>query len=48
MTLYVFDKDSGGKSACNGPCAGNWSPYIIARATMAASSGPYKDAGQTS
>ena len=26
MTLYVFDKDSGGKSACNGPCAGNWPP----------------------
>jgi len=26
MTLYVFDKDSGGKSACNGPCAKNWPP----------------------
>jgi len=26
MTLYVFDKDSDGKSACNGPCAGNWPP----------------------
>ena len=26
MTLYLFDKDSGGKSACNGPCAGNWPP----------------------
>ncbi len=24
MTLYVFDKESAGKSACNGPCAGNW------------------------
>jgi predicted lipoprotein with Yx(FWY)xxD motif len=24
MTLYVFDRDSDGKSACNGPCAGNW------------------------
>jgi len=23
MTLYVFGKDSDGKSACNGPCAGN-------------------------
>ena len=21
MTLYTFDKDAGGKSACNGPCA---------------------------
>ena len=27
MTLYTFDKDSGGKSACNGPCAGNWPPF---------------------
>ncbi len=26
MTLYTFDRDSGGKSACNGPCAANWSP----------------------
>lgn len=26
MTLYTFDKDSGGKSACNGPCATNWPP----------------------
>jgi predicted lipoprotein with Yx(FWY)xxD motif len=28
MTLYVFDKDTGGKSACNGPCAQNWPPLI--------------------
>lgn len=28
MTLYVFDKDSGGKSACNGPCTGNWPPLV--------------------
>ena len=26
MTLYVFDKDAAGKSACNGPCAENWPP----------------------
>lgn len=26
MTLYTFDKDSAGKSACNGPCARNWPP----------------------
>ncbi len=28
MTLYTFDKDpaGAGKSACNGPCAGNWPP----------------------
>ena len=24
MTLYTFDKDSEGKSACKGPCATNW------------------------
>ena len=29
MTLYTFDKDSGGKSACNGPCAENW-PALLA------------------
>jgi predicted lipoprotein with Yx(FWY)xxD motif len=28
MTLYVFDKDMGGKSACNGPCATNWPPLM--------------------
>ena len=26
MTVYTFDRDSGGKSACNGPCATNWPP----------------------
>jgi predicted lipoprotein with Yx(FWY)xxD motif len=30
MTLYTFDKDMGGKSACNGPCAGNWPPLAAA------------------
>jgi predicted lipoprotein with Yx(FWY)xxD motif len=34
MTLYVFDKDSDGKSTCNGPCAGNWPPL---RATTTSS-----------
>ena len=28
MTLYTFDKDSPGKSACTGACAGNWPPYM--------------------
>ncbi len=27
MTLYTFDKDSVGKSVCNGPCATNWPPF---------------------
>ena len=34
MTLYVFDKDSAGKSACNGPCAGNWPPLMAAAGAM--------------
>ncbi|MGE8066892.1 COG4315 family predicted lipoprotein [Pseudomonas sp. NPDC089569] len=28
MTLYTFDKDSGGKSMCNGECAKNWPPLM--------------------
>ncbi|MBF0167297.1 MAG: hypothetical protein HQL45_06660 [Alphaproteobacteria bacterium] len=28
MTLYSFDNDMGGKSACNGPCAVNWPPLM--------------------
>jgi predicted lipoprotein with Yx(FWY)xxD motif len=30
MTLYTFDKDSADKSACNGPCAALWPPYMAA------------------
>ena len=26
MTLYTFDRDTTGKSACSGPCAQNWPP----------------------
>lgn len=36
MTLYTFDKDTGGKSACNGPCAANWPP-LMAKADANAS-----------
>ena len=28
MTLYTFDKDTGGKSMCNGDCAKNWPPLM--------------------
>ncbi|MHB2250679.1 COG4315 family predicted lipoprotein [Pseudomonas fitomaticsae] len=28
MTLYTFDKDSGGKSMCNDECAKNWPPLM--------------------
>jgi predicted lipoprotein with Yx(FWY)xxD motif len=27
MTLYTFDKDTGGKSVCTGECAKNWPPF---------------------
>ncbi|SJZ80021.1 Predicted lipoprotein with conserved Yx(FWY)xxD motif [Enhydrobacter aerosaccus] len=30
MTLYTFDKDTAGKSVCNGPCATNWPPLAVA------------------
>lgn len=29
VTLYVFDKDTGGKSACYDKCAKNWPPYLV-------------------
>ena len=28
MTLYIFDRDTTGKSNCNGQCASNWLPLI--------------------
>ncbi|MDF3076020.1 MAG: hypothetical protein K0S54_3687 [Alphaproteobacteria bacterium] len=30
MTLYTFDRDTAGKSACNGQCAVNWPPLMVA------------------
>lgn len=36
MTLYTFDKDTPGKSVCNGPCATNWPP-LMADASATAS-----------
>ncbi|MGX7742758.1 COG4315 family predicted lipoprotein [Rhodopseudomonas parapalustris] len=35
MTLYTFDKDTGGKSACNGPCATNWPPLTVTASAQA-------------
>lgn len=32
MTLYTFDKDTAGGSACTDACAANWPPYIVASA----------------
>jgi predicted lipoprotein with Yx(FWY)xxD motif len=39
MSLYTFDKDSTGKSACNGKCAENWPPLMAA--TNAKASGDW-------
>jgi predicted lipoprotein with Yx(FWY)xxD motif len=39
MTLYTFDKDTAGKSVCNGQCATNWPPLMAADADAA--SGDY-------
>ncbi|HTT48436.1 MAG TPA: hypothetical protein VMG39_10610 [Pseudolabrys sp.] len=35
MTLYTFDKDANGKSACNGKCADNWPPLMAASGAKA-------------
>jgi len=35
ITLYTFDKDAAGKSACNGPCAANWPPLMAASGASA-------------
>ena len=35
-TLYMFDKDEHGKSACNGKCASFWPPLIAAAKPRAA------------
>ena len=39
MSLYTFDKDSGGKSACTGSCATNWPPMLAGSSDKA--SGDY-------
>ena len=36
MTVYTFDKDAAGASMCNGPCANNWPPLIVADGARAA------------
>ena len=35
-TLYLFEKDKGGKSACNGKCASFWPPLIVSGKPLAA------------
>lgn len=33
MSLYTFDKDSAGKSVCNGECAVKWPPLMATKTT---------------
>ncbi len=35
MTLYVFDKDTGGVSSCYDACATNWPPYAAKEGDVA-------------
>jgi len=35
MTLYTFDKDTAGVSACYDACATNWPPLLAASGAMA-------------
>ena len=35
FVLYAFTADRHGRSACYGPCAGAWPPYIVRRAPSA-------------
>jgi predicted lipoprotein with Yx(FWY)xxD motif len=34
-TLYTFDKDSDGKSACSANCAKNWPPALVGQTDVA-------------
>jgi predicted lipoprotein with Yx(FWY)xxD motif len=34
MTLYLFEKDKGGKSACDGACASAWPPVLTTGKAM--------------
>lgn len=35
MTLYTYDRDAAGKSACNGQCASNWPPLLAQKGDTA-------------
>jgi len=37
MTLYIFDRDTSGKSNCNGQCATNWPPLTAVADAKASS-----------
>jgi predicted lipoprotein with Yx(FWY)xxD motif len=35
LTLYLFEKDKGGKSACSGSCAKEWAPLLTSGKAVA-------------
>jgi predicted lipoprotein with Yx(FWY)xxD motif len=37
MTVYLFEKDANGKSACSGACASNWPPLTVTGSPTAGS-----------
>jgi predicted lipoprotein with Yx(FWY)xxD motif len=39
LTVYLFEKDAGTTSACNGPCAVAWPPVTAAQAKPTAGGG---------
>lgn len=39
MTLYLFEKDKGGKSACTGACAALWPPLLTDEGKVTAGEG---------
>lgn len=46
QTLYLFEKDKNGKSACSGACAQNWPPLTVS-GTPKAGSGLHAKLGTT-
>ena len=42
QTLYLFEKDKNGKSACSGACAAYWPPLISSRKPRAGGSRPFR------
>src|SRR4051812_12478123 len=46
-TLYLFERDSGTKSACTGACAANWPPLFVHGTPLVGSGAKASDVGKT-
>ena len=46
MTLYVYQRDSGGTSSCTGSCATAWPPLLLTAGQSTATAGSGIDAGE--